>query len=67
MARFQYEAMNAQGQAVRDQVDAQSTEDAISKIRAKGLFPTDVREVREKKRGKVSTSCCLALRNLAIM
>ncbi|MEW6359440.1 MAG: type II secretion system F family protein [Planctomycetota bacterium] len=54
MPRFQYEAMNAQGQAMRDQIDAQSTEDAITKIRAKGLFPTDVREVREKKRGKVS-------------
>ncbi|NOZ22813.1 MAG: type II secretion system F family protein [Planctomycetes bacterium] len=54
MPKFQYEAMNAQGQAMRDQIDAQSTEDAIAKIRAKGLFPTDVREVREKKRGKVS-------------
>jgi len=50
MPRFQYEAMNAQGQAVRDQVDAQSTEDAIAKIRAKGLFPTDVREMKQKKR-----------------
>jgi len=46
MPVFQYEAMNAQGQAVKDQVEAPSQEEAIQKIRALRLFPTSVKEKR---------------------
>ncbi len=42
MPVFQYEAMDARGQEVRDEVEAASQEEAISKIRAKGQFPTRI-------------------------
>ncbi len=34
MATFQYEAMNQAGQEVKDEIDAQTTEDALAKIRS---------------------------------
>ena len=39
MPTFQYEAMNQAGQEVKDEIDAQSAEDAIAKIRSHGLLP----------------------------
>jgi len=50
MAKFTFEAMNNQGQAIKDEVDAASTEDAIAKIRSKGYFPTNVREKGGQKK-----------------
>jgi type IV pilus assembly protein PilC len=50
MPTFQYEAMNASGQEVKDTVEAANSEDAISKIRSKGYFPTKVKEKVEKKK-----------------
>ncbi len=44
MPKFQYEAMNAAGQEVKDEVDAASSEEAITKIRGLGYFPTKVRQ-----------------------
>jgi len=44
MATFAYEAMNQAGQEVKDEVDAISSEDALSKIRNLGYFPTRIRE-----------------------
>ncbi|HUN82379.1 MAG TPA: type II secretion system F family protein [Phycisphaerae bacterium] len=44
MPIFQYEAMNAAGQEVKDEIDAPSSEDAIAKIRALGYFPTKVKQ-----------------------
>lgn len=44
MPSYQYEAMNAQGQEVKDEIDALSAEEAISNIRAMGYFPTKIRE-----------------------
>lgn len=44
MPKFQYEAMNAAGQEVKDEIDAQTSEDAIAKIRALGYFPTKVKQ-----------------------
>jgi type IV pilus assembly protein PilC len=49
MATFQYEAMNSVGQAVKGAVDATSSEEAITKIRAMGNFPT---KIKEKAAGK---------------
>jgi len=54
MAKFSFEAMNPQGQAVRDTIEAQSTDDAIAKIRAKGFFPTNIKEVREKRSARAA-------------
>jgi type IV pilus assembly protein PilC len=44
MATFQYEAMNAAGQEVKDEIEAPNTEEAIAKIRGLGYFPTKVRQ-----------------------
>lgn len=44
MPVFQYEAMNAQGQEVRDEIEAASQEEAVAKIRALNYFPTNLRE-----------------------
>lgn len=44
MPKFQYEAMNAAGQEVKDEIDAPSSEDAIAKIRSLGYFPTKVKQ-----------------------
>ena len=43
MPVFQYEAMDARGQEVRAEVEAISQEEAITKIRGLGHFPTHVR------------------------
>lgn len=50
MAVFQYEAMNAAGQEVKDELEAVTAEEAIGKIREQGLFPTKVKEKTSKKR-----------------
>lgn len=64
MAVFQYEAMDARGQEVRAEVEAGSQEEAITKIRALGHFPTQVRAkgkrakaaaVGPRKKGKTFT------------
>jgi len=44
MPKFKYEAMDAQGQEVKDEIDALSSEEAISKIRNLGYFPTKIHE-----------------------
>ncbi len=44
MATFVYEAMNQAGQAVKDEVEALSSDDALAKIRNLGYFPTRIRE-----------------------
>ncbi|MBC7785479.1 MAG: type II secretion system F family protein [Burkholderiales bacterium] len=49
MAIFAFEAMNSSGQEVKDEVEAGSSEEAIQKIRAKGYYPTKVKEKAAKK------------------
>ncbi len=44
MPTFMYEAMNSVGQPVKGEVDAGSSEEAISKVRAMGNFPTRIKE-----------------------
>lgn len=60
MPTFQYEAMNSVGKSVKSSVEAASSEDAITKIRAMGNFPTKIKEVAGKsgkaKRGSASSS-----------
>lgn len=52
MATYAFEAMNSSGQEVKDEIEAASSEEAIAKIRAKGFFPTKVREKAAKKKVK---------------
>lgn len=41
--------MNSSGQEVKDEIDANSSDEAIKKIRSKGFFPTKVKEKAAKK------------------
>ena len=50
MAVFAYEAMNASGQEVKDSIEAGSSEEALKLIRARGQYPTKVREKAAKKK-----------------
>jgi len=52
MPKFQYEAMDSQGQEVKAELEALSSEEAISRIRNMGYFPTKVREKGGWRRGK---------------
>ncbi|MHC4744653.1 MAG: type II secretion system F family protein [Planctomycetota bacterium] len=44
MPTFQYSALDSQGVEIKDEIDALSQKEAISKIRNLGYFPTKVRE-----------------------
>ncbi len=44
MPIFQYEALDSQGVGIKDEIEALSQKEAISKIRNMGYFPTKVRE-----------------------
>jgi type IV pilus assembly protein PilC len=46
MPTFAYEAMTAAGKSQKGTMDAASTEDVIQKLRADGMFPTNVREAK---------------------
>jgi type IV pilus assembly protein PilC len=52
MATFQYEALNTVGQTVKGQIEANTSEEAASKVRAMGSFPTKIKEKAGKRGGK---------------
>ncbi len=49
MPTYQYEAMNAAGQEVKAEIEATTSDEAISRIRSQGYFPTKVKEKSLKK------------------
>ncbi|MFO0829720.1 MAG: type II secretion system F family protein [Phycisphaerales bacterium] len=51
MPTFAYEAMNSSGKSQKGTIEADTSEDAIKKIRAQGFFPTSVREQKIKGGG----------------
>ena len=51
MPTFQYEALNSSGKSQKGSIEAASSEEAVQRIKAQGLFPSTVRE--EKKGQKV--------------
>jgi len=55
MPTFQYEAVNESGQTQKGTVNAKTSEEAISRIRADKLFPRWVRE-QKVKRGKTAAA-----------
>ena len=50
MPTYHYEAMDAKGKEVKDVIEALSNEEAISKIRNLGYFPTKIREKGGRRR-----------------
>jgi type IV pilus assembly protein PilC len=51
MSVYTYEAMNSVGQSVKGEINAASSEEAITKVRAMGNFPTKIKEKTLKKAG----------------
>jgi type IV pilus assembly protein PilC len=51
MPTFQYEALNSSGKSQKGSIEAGSSEEAVQRIKAQGLFPSTVRE--DKKGQKV--------------
>lgn len=51
MAVFQYSALDAQGVEIKDEIEALSQKEAISKIRNLGYFPTKVNTKSASKKG----------------
>jgi len=49
MPIFKYEALNTSGQEVKDEIEAPSKEEAVSKVRGLGYFPTKVTEKVDRK------------------
>jgi len=56
MPSFQYEAMNQAGQEVKDEIEAQSQEDALTKIRSLGYYPTKLRQKGGKRAAKAAAA-----------
>ena len=56
MPMFQYQAMDSQGVEVKDQIEALSEKEAISKIRNLGYFPTKVEAQGAKKPKKKAST-----------
>jgi type IV pilus assembly protein PilC len=52
MATYAYEAMNSAGKVQKGTIEADSSEDALKKIKGQGFFPTSVREQRIKGGGE---------------
>ena len=52
MATFAYEAMNESGKPQKGTIEAATKEEAVQKIKAQRLFPTDVKEQKQKKADK---------------
>ena len=50
MPTYSFQAMNSSGQEVKDEIDAETKEEAIKQIRGKGFFPTTIREKAAKKK-----------------
>jgi type IV pilus assembly protein PilC len=51
MPTFQFEALNQTGQQQKGTIEAANSEDAISRIKSQGFFPTSVREKKVRGRG----------------
>jgi type IV pilus assembly protein PilC len=49
MPKFKYEAMDSNGQTVKEEIVAHDTDQAVAKIRENGLFPTRIKQISEKK------------------
>ena len=50
MGTYMFQALNNSGEEIRDEVDANTSEEAITKIREMGFFPTQVKEKGAKKK-----------------
>ncbi len=54
MATFLYEALNGSGQQVKAEIEAGTSDEAISRVRSQGYFVTKIREKAAKKSSRTS-------------
>lgn len=54
MPTYQYQAMDASGQELKETVEAANADEAVAKVRAKGLFLLKIRESSKGAKGKKS-------------
>jgi len=66
MPVFQYEAMDAKGQEVRSEIEADSQQEAVSKIRSLGHFPTQLRLKGKRARAAAPRAAKKKRRGFAI-
>ncbi|TLD43654.1 MAG: Type IV fimbrial assembly protein PilC [Candidatus Jettenia ecosi] len=52
MSIFQYSAVDKKGHTIKDKLEASGSDDAVAKIRALGYFPTSIKEVSFRQKGK---------------
>ncbi len=68
MPFYQFQAMNAAGQELKDEVEAANADEAVAKVRAKGLFLLKIREKsgggkkEKKEKGKKDNKATQATR-----
>jgi len=55
MPVYTFDAMDSQGQTIRDEIEARSEQDAAEKIRKRGLFPTSVQSKSGRGGAAVAT------------
>ena len=56
MTVFKYEAMDSQGVGIKDEIEAISQKEAVSKIRNMGYFPTKVSEAGAERKSATKTA-----------
>ena len=56
MPIFAYRALDSQGQEVRNDIEAESSDDALNKLRGQNLFPTSVKEKAGRRAGPKTAS-----------
>ena len=49
MPKFEYKAIDPNGREVSGFIDTGTTQEAVSKIKEKGLYPTQINEVKKEQ------------------
>jgi len=50
MSAFQYRAVDNKGQAIKNRIDAATPDEALTKIRGLGYFPTHIKEISTRQK-----------------
>ncbi len=55
MLKFEYKAIDANGKEVSGIIEADSTQDAITKVKSKGYYPIELNEIEAERQAPIST------------
>ena len=56
MPTFKFQAIDDKGTSIKDKIEALSSEEALETIRGKGLYPTTIKQVKDKSLPKSTTA-----------